>query len=206
MVPINVYEGDRPVCQCHTAIDAKRIVDAMNGLRGVAQVSKLWGDPNGNVRRMEGEQEIIATITKECSDAEWKQLCDSGDGSDRERRVAEWIRTRIGEVNLQPRERAMRILEEAIELAQAEGITHEQVQRQAGYVFSRSAGDPLQEASGIAICLLGWCAATENTFDALADAEITRIEEKPIDQIRGSLARKADADLVCTVDESEGKP
>jgi hypothetical protein len=29
-VPINVYEGDRPVCQCQTAIDAKRIVEAVN--------------------------------------------------------------------------------------------------------------------------------------------------------------------------------
>jgi hypothetical protein len=29
-VPINVYEGDRPVCQCHTAEDAQRIVSAMN--------------------------------------------------------------------------------------------------------------------------------------------------------------------------------
>lgn len=29
-VPINVYEGDRPVCQCHNADDAYRIVDAMN--------------------------------------------------------------------------------------------------------------------------------------------------------------------------------
>jgi len=29
-VPINVYEGDRPVCQCHTAEDALRIVRAMN--------------------------------------------------------------------------------------------------------------------------------------------------------------------------------
>ena len=29
-IPINVYEGDRPVCQCHTAIDAARIVKAMN--------------------------------------------------------------------------------------------------------------------------------------------------------------------------------
>ena len=28
-VPINVYEGDRPVCQCQTALDARRIVDAM---------------------------------------------------------------------------------------------------------------------------------------------------------------------------------
>lgn len=30
-VPINVYEDDRPVCQCHTAEDASRIVQAMNG-------------------------------------------------------------------------------------------------------------------------------------------------------------------------------
>jgi hypothetical protein len=29
-VPINVYEDDRPVCQCHTALDAKAIVDAVN--------------------------------------------------------------------------------------------------------------------------------------------------------------------------------
>jgi hypothetical protein len=31
-VPINVYEGDRPVCQCQTALDARRIVEAMNRL------------------------------------------------------------------------------------------------------------------------------------------------------------------------------
>lgn len=29
-VPLNVYEGDRPICQCHTAADAARIVKAMN--------------------------------------------------------------------------------------------------------------------------------------------------------------------------------
>jgi hypothetical protein len=29
-VPINVYEGDRPVCQCHNEDDAKRIVRAMS--------------------------------------------------------------------------------------------------------------------------------------------------------------------------------
>jgi hypothetical protein len=122
---------------------------------------------------------------------------------DREKRVAEWIRTRIGEANLHSRERAMRILEEAVELAQAEGITAEQVQRQTAHVFDRPAGNPVQEASGIAVCLLGWCASAGTTFDAIADAEITRIEAKPIDQIRGSLARKADADLVCTVGEQE---
>ena len=35
-----------------------------------------WGDPSGNIRRMSGEQEIIATVaTGECSEAEWRALC-----------------------------------------------------------------------------------------------------------------------------------
>jgi hypothetical protein len=29
-VPLNVYEGDRPVCQCHSVEDAASIVEAMN--------------------------------------------------------------------------------------------------------------------------------------------------------------------------------
>lgn len=29
-VPLNVYEGDRPVCQCHTPEDAAFIVKAVN--------------------------------------------------------------------------------------------------------------------------------------------------------------------------------
>jgi hypothetical protein len=32
-VPINVYDGDRPVCQCQTVGDAKLIVRAVNALR-----------------------------------------------------------------------------------------------------------------------------------------------------------------------------
>lgn len=29
-VPLNVYQGDRPVCQCHNEADAQQIVEAMN--------------------------------------------------------------------------------------------------------------------------------------------------------------------------------
>lgn len=29
-VPINVYDNDRPVCQCQTVLDAKVIVRAVN--------------------------------------------------------------------------------------------------------------------------------------------------------------------------------
>ena len=43
--------------------------------------AEYWGDPNGNVRRMIGEQEIIATITSECTEEEWKALCSIGDAA-----------------------------------------------------------------------------------------------------------------------------
>jgi hypothetical protein len=38
-VPINVYEGERPVCQCHTPEMAQRIVDAMNATANKASPS-----------------------------------------------------------------------------------------------------------------------------------------------------------------------
>jgi len=40
-VPINVYDGDRPVCQCHTASDARLIVEAVNGDVSPAQRQEL---------------------------------------------------------------------------------------------------------------------------------------------------------------------
>ncbi|MGA2270304.1 MAG: hypothetical protein ABSH44_17670 [Bryobacteraceae bacterium] len=135
-------------------------------------------------RRAERERDNMRAI--------WERAWKTG----LEERVAEWIRTRIGEPNLHHKERAMRLLEEALELAQAEGITIDQVGWQVDHVFARVKGEPAQEAAGVAVCLLGWCAATGNNLLALAIQEIERIEAKPLDEIRGSLARKADADLV----------
>jgi hypothetical protein len=116
-----------------------------------------------------------------------------------EERVAAWVRTCIGEAHMHSRERAMRLLEEAVELAQAEGITAALVAKQVQHVYSRPPGGPGEEAAGVAVCLLGWCAATGHRFADLALAEVERIEAKPLDRILGSLARKADADLVTCV-------
>lgn len=120
---------------------------------------------------------------------------------DYESRVASWIRSRIGDASLNRRERAMRLLEEASELAQAEGITAELAVKQLQHVYNRPAGDPRQEAAGVAVTLLGWCAAAGTKLANLAEEELTRIESKPIEQIRGSLARKQDADLVTCAEE-----
>jgi hypothetical protein len=43
-----------------------------------------WEDPSGYIRRMSGEQEIIATVTGECSEAEWNALCRAMDNATRE--------------------------------------------------------------------------------------------------------------------------
>ena len=53
-VPLNVYEGDRPVCQCHNTEDAARIALAMNEIRrlraDLGQAAKdigwLWNIPD----------------------------------------------------------------------------------------------------------------------------------------------------------------
>lgn len=50
-VPLNVYEGSRPVCQCHNPEDAQRIVDAMNAalrstILGGNPDSSAEGNPN----------------------------------------------------------------------------------------------------------------------------------------------------------------
>jgi hypothetical protein len=121
-----------------------------------------------------------------------------------EKRAEIWVRTRIGDAHMHPRERAMRLLEEAIELAQAEGISFEQVRAQAGYVFNRPVGNPEQEAGGVAVCLLAWCAARGFRLQDTALIELARIEAKPLKEIRGSVARKTDLDLVLCVPDENG--
>src|ERR1035441_3434518 len=97
-----------------------------------------------------------------------------------EQRVESWVKTRIDPQYAGPKERAMRLLEEAIELAQAEGITWNQAIAQVLYVFGRPKGEAQQEAGGVAVCLLGWCAVHKTTFQEIATTEIERIEAKPL--------------------------
>ncbi len=50
-VPINVYQGNRPVCQCHTAEDARRIVDACNATSPVLPIHQFVHGLNTRTRR-----------------------------------------------------------------------------------------------------------------------------------------------------------
>lgn len=52
-VPVNVYDGDRPVCQCHSEDDAKLIVQAVNVYKAMpsglseAEIQKLFAKMTG---------------------------------------------------------------------------------------------------------------------------------------------------------------
>lgn len=128
----------------------------------------------------------------------WRKVYDA---TQLEARVAEWVRTRIGGNHITPKERAMRLLEEAVELAQAEGISLDLVAKQVAHVYDRPPGEPAQEAAGVAVALYGWCAGRGERLTELALREIERIEAKPLSEITRSLARKIQSNLVTVVAE-----
>jgi nucleoside 2-deoxyribosyltransferase len=91
----------------------------------------------------------------------------------RPRAMLDWCHQTFGDVALDRVERAVRLLEEAMELAQTQGISPTLVQRLADRVFSRPAGVTLQEVGqvqNLLECLaenLGLCAreAGRREFD-----------------------------------------
>lgn len=110
------------------------------------------------------------------------------------KRIVEWVETRFGKAIMQNRhERTIRVLEEAIELAQAEGITFADADKLTKRVYSRPAGHPRQEVAGIGVTLLAYCACTIVDFDLVMEQEIMRIEEMPWDHFRKKQQEKADA-------------
>ena len=113
----------------------------------------------------------------------------------REKIMADWVRRCFGDEAMSPHERACRVLEEAIELAQAEGVSKEIVAKSVDYVYNHPAGDPQQEGGGVACTLLAWCACHGFTFEGVADAELARVTVKPPEHFRKRQQRKADAGM-----------
>jgi hypothetical protein len=107
-------------------------------------------------------------------------------------RVARWVVDRLGEQCLMDRqERALRLLEEALELAQAEGISVSTAERTKDRVYARPPGEPAQEFGGVMVCAYGWAVAAGEDPDVLTEREIARIEAVPAEVTRAKHAAKA---------------
>ncbi len=69
-------------------------------------------------------------------------------------------------------ERTHRFLEEALELAQANGCSREDAVALVDYVFSRPQGDPAQEVGGVLVTLASLCSAVAINMDEAGDKEL----------------------------------
>lgn len=114
-----------------------------------------------------------------------------------QRRGAAWVRGTFGEaVLMDRRERAMRVLEEATELAQAAGVTPKEAAAVAARVWSRPAGDADQEAAGTFFCVLMWCEAAGLDIDLAMMRELSRVEAPGMaEAIRAKHASKVAAGI-----------
>lgn len=88
-------------------------------------------------------------------------------------RVAEWIAECFPpEAGADRIERAHRLLEEAIELAQACGTSKEDAIQLVSYVFDRPIGDQEQEVGGVMVTLAALCSAINISMDNAANKEL----------------------------------
>jgi hypothetical protein len=74
--------------------------------------------------------------------------------------------------------RALRLLEEAIEFAQAVGVDPRKCSELVEYVYFRPAGNPVQELGGVGVTWLVAAEAIGCTAESALEAEIDRISQK----------------------------
>lgn len=90
-------------------------------------------------------------------------------------RVEQWLKACFQKaVPLDRGERTHRFLEEALELAQANGCSRGEVLALVDYVFGRPQGDPAQEVGGVMVTLAGLCSAIGVNMDEAGDLELER--------------------------------
>ena len=109
----------------------------------------------------------------------------------RPEQVLRWAVNTFGLVARNRDERAARLVEEAVEVAQAEGVAIDVLERIVRRVYSRPAGDVAQEIGGLAMTL---DACAENIgIDAQQEAwrELGRVLDLPRDHFVKKHAEKA---------------
>lgn len=107
-----------------------------------------------------------------------------------QRRVEKWLEACFPpQVRSDRRERTHRFLEEALELAQANGVTRDDALTLVDYVFGRPTGEPAQEVGGVMVTLASLCSASEINMEDAGDRELERNWER-IDLIRSKQQSK----------------
>ncbi len=110
-----------------------------------------------------------------------------------QKRISTWVVEMFGEESLSDKdERVLRVLEEALELAQALGITREKASSLADRVYSRPVGEPVQKVSGVGITIFAMAESLgvdalqvmETEYARISDPNLkTKILKKHLDKV-----------------------
>lgn len=107
-----------------------------------------------------------------------------------QQRVEEWLEACFPlSVRTDQAERTHRFLEEALELAQANGCSQDDAVALVHYVFGRPKGEPSQEVGGVMVTLASLCSASGIHMGEAGDGELARNWDR-IDAIRAKQRAK----------------
>lgn len=106
--------------------------------------------------------------------------------------VADWMKRCFSPSTVSnPRERAFRFLEEALELFQSMDCTKEEAEGLVVYVFNRPKGEPAQEVGGVSITLAALCGPAGIDWQKAAFDELQRINSPEVlEKIRAKRANR----------------
>lgn len=109
------------------------------------------------------------------------------------RRMHDWLVMCFGSAILDDKEeRIIRLTEEVLELAQAEGMTREQATGLVKQVFDKPVGDVFQELGGVMVCLSAYVLVAKQDPELAFEVELTRIEQPSmIEKIRAKWLTKS---------------
>ncbi len=107
-----------------------------------------------------------------------------------QRRVEDWLEACFPpSVRSDRSERTHRFLEEALELAQANGCSRTDAIALVDYVFGRPMGQPDQEVGGVMVTLASLCSASQINMDEAGARELERNWDR-IEAIRAKQQAK----------------
>lgn len=104
--------------------------------------------------------------------------------------IFRWAQNTFGEVAATPRERALRFVEEALELAQACDLEEIDVKLITDRVFGRDAGDHFKEMGQAALTLEALAECHKVDLNTAANVEFARIIQIPKEEFAKRHAAK----------------
>jgi hypothetical protein len=110
-----------------------------------------------------------------------------------QQQVLEWAVRSFGAIAKNSDERAARLAEEAIEIAQCEGVPLEVIIKIAQRVYSRPAGERWQEIGGTGVALLAYAENAGLGLEKCIEREWTRLQSKSLEWWKMKHAEKVAA-------------